>query len=556
MNTAIDTLSRMRREFGIEARRRRLAALAMLRKTPFDSTKTLCAAHDEALFCRAYADDAPVAREAEATLRAIADAAHAIARRRENSTTPPLKNSGIAGAHVIASFSFDLVRWLATKNPPAKIEWENDWAGQTLDDLLPILGIPAEADSSMTNELPTREWLQRACGRFRGGALPWLCEQIARLDASPDVRDRLFKSLDLYIRWRVPPAASRTLARFPARPLFPQRDALLRNVPIRDWIARRPPPPRRLERRDALRMIDLARAVLAARCRETDPVTYANPREIEMFALERGVDVALFGLQPSRRLPIESYFGFLAARNCVPIAYGGGWVFFGRCEIGVNLFEEFRGGESALIFAQVLRTYAWHYRVRQFLVDSFQFGEDNPEAIRSGAYWFYHRLGFRSTSAELRRIADREQQAMNQSPAHRTSPRILKRLATAPLFLNLHAAPRDGGTYVPVAPDLIRIAQRVSATIGRDYAGDRARALADAIKRTTPQMTEWSAEATQRFAPWMMLVRDLARWPSAERRRLAQALNAKLAPRERSYALALQRCERLRTTLMAAAQAR
>ncbi|NJM51440.1 MAG: hypothetical protein HC843_11690, partial [Sphingomonadales bacterium] len=63
----------------------------------------------------------------------------------------------------------------------------------------------------------------------------------------------------------------------------------------------------------------------------------------------------------------------------IPVAYGGGWVFGDRCEIGINVFDDFRGGESALLFGQILRVYRHHYRVRRFLVDPFQFGAGNRE---------------------------------------------------------------------------------------------------------------------------------------------------------------------------------
>ena len=55
---------------------------------------------------------------------------------------------------------------------------------------------------------------------------------------------------------------------------------------------------------------------------ETDPITYANPREVTLVRLERGIDIALFGSVPERRLPIESFFGFVIAKNRVPIGYG------------------------------------------------------------------------------------------------------------------------------------------------------------------------------------------------------------------------------------------
>ena len=221
------------------------------------------------------------------------------------------------------------------------------------------------------------------------------------------------------------------------------------------------PRPVSLGRRGQEEIIDVARATLAARARETDPVTFANPAETKLFRLERGVDIALFGMQPARRLPIESYFGFVAARNRIPIAYGGGWVFFGRCEIGVNLFEEFRGGESAVIFAQVLRAYRQHYRVRQFLVDPYQFGKDNTEAIRSGAFWFYYRLGFRPTDPALWRLADQEFGRIHAQHGYRSPARTLRRFTASKLFLDVPVAEQGkapgpsgaGNRSPPISPN-------------------------------------------------------------------------------------------------------
>jgi hypothetical protein len=39
----------------------------------------------------------------------------------------------------------------------------------------------------------------------------------------------------------------------------------------------------------------------------------------------------------------------------------------------------------------------------------YQLGHDNEEAIESGAFWFYRKLGFRPGRADLERLAEREE---------------------------------------------------------------------------------------------------------------------------------------------------
>jgi hypothetical protein len=305
-------------------------------------------------------------------------------------------------------------------------------------------------------------------------------------------------------------------------------------------------------------LIDIARAALAARARETDPVTFATSDEVDLFRLDRGVDVALFGLAPAHRLPIESYFGFVAARNRIPIAYGGGWVFFGRCEIGVNLFPEFRGGESAVIFAQVLRAYRQRYNLTQFLVDPYQFGRNNPEAIRSGAFWFYYRLGFRPTDPQIAGLATAEMARLHAQPGHLTPASLLRRFADAPLFLDI--APIEAGkvpapdtVWHPVAPDLSALSLAASHWIAQQLHSDRqavAQWAPGAVRRAlgrrvTVPRRGFEREWFERLAPLVAMIPDLARWPVAERRLLAATLAAKGGRRERDYALRLQRLPRL-----------
>ena len=67
----------------------------------------------------------------------------------------------------------------------------------------------------------------------------------------------------------------------------------------------------------------------------------------------------------------------------------------------------------------------------------YQLGHDNDEAIESGAFWFYRKLGFRPGRAELRKLVEREEKKIAADPKYRTPARTLKRLAAGHVFYEL-----------------------------------------------------------------------------------------------------------------------
>lgn len=552
MREFVARLAATRRRFGTGATREKLSLLAEAARRPAVPAPYRLAWHDEVLFCLAHPDSEPVRRAAERELRRIA-------RQLRTARPAPLRtllNSGIAGTWITTSYSPDLLRWLIGRNRTAAIAWGDGAGTEGLEATLPLLALPAEVDGLLSLDLTTEAWVRLASRP--AGELNWLLDRFDALSLSPELRERLFGTMELEVRWRLG-RDSRTLTRFPRRGIHYQREPLRRDVELGQILARPLPAPMRLDRKRVAGLIDTARAVLAARGRETDPVTWANPAETVLFRLDRGIDVALFGLLPGRRLPIESYFGFVAARNRVPVAYGGGWVFFGRCEIGVNLFEEFRGGESAYLFAQVLRTYRQHFRVRQFQVDPFQFGLGNSEAIRSGAYWFYHRLGFRLTEARLRTVAEAEHQRLLARAGYRSPARVLRRFTASRLALEVASAERgespDLKPWRSAAPELPAVSLAVTRWVGREFAGDRDQALRRAerrLKRLTGGGTgkdEMARAWFRRLAPVAAMVPDLGRWSTGDRLALGRILRAKGGPRERDYALALQRHRRFERAL-------
>jgi hypothetical protein len=137
------------------------------------------------------------------------------------------------------------------------------------------------------------------------------------------------------------------------------------------------------------------------------------------------------------RLPKRDYCAGMYFRNGVPIGYAEViWPRHpkgGRMEVGFNLYYTFRQGETAWLYARLLKLYRERYRVTSFLVDPYQLGHENEEAIESGSFWFYYKLGFRPESPEVASLAERELQKIATQPGYRTRPATLCKLADSPM---------------------------------------------------------------------------------------------------------------------------
>lgn len=522
--------------------------------------RELAAHHDTLLFIAAFPDDRRVYALAEASLKRLANRLRkpgALDRR----SLLRLAGSGIAGTFVEYEFTLDSLRWLAQRFPrDVELVWRDDSLGETFEELLATLAFGVEYDGLLEPRYSAREWLRLAAGDQ--DEIAWVVRQFDRLLAArctdASLLDRVFDSQQLNVRWRLrDPLASRTLCRFPPRPCFVHAPRRTTAAPTPAEVIAAPLPKyRKAGMRAARRLIDVARAALAVRSRETDPVAYATPHDVVLHRLERGVDVLLVGMQPHRRLPVEGYVGYVAAKNRIPVAYGGAWIAFDTCAVGINLFDTFRGGESAHVFAQILRAYRGMFGVRTFRVDPYQIGDDNPEAIRSGAFWFYFRAGFRPADPALRSLADREADRIARDRGHRTSPALLRRLALSRMQMNV------AETDDP-ALDLGASSLAVTRWIASRFAGNRTLASASAIARVGSALRarrrrHWpmaERAAFESLALLVGLIPDLRRWPAKDRAALLRVMRARGGPSEMTYLRALRAHTRLRAAVVAIAEA-
>ena len=547
----VDALAECATRFGAAARGEKTRVLARLASIQIAGDKTLERLHEILCFMRAYPDDGAVQAAAEAALRQVPDRVSRLTPRAR----ARLHDSGIAGTDLDYPFGLPMTRWLVTRfSADVSIAWPKFTRGERLEEALCVLVSPVEAEALTEGGLGWRRWLRLASGDART-ELDVLLRLVEAAPMSEATREWLFDALGLPIVWRLGVGApSRTLLRLHGAPIFHHRGPLQRSaIDLAREIARPLRPLRRADRGLAKAVVDAARASMATRARELHAFARANARDVLVADPGRGLRVALVGLQPDDRLPLDAYYAYLAVKNGVPVSYGAGWGCFGTLEFALNIFESFRQGESALVVAQILRVYSRLFRMRTIVVDRSQIDASNPEAVETGAFYFYAKLGFRPTEPRVARLADAERARIARNPSHRSTPAMLKRLGRSNLAFTL-----DGGTPAPVVSGS-RLAALATAHIARAFDGDRAAATADAVARVSRMLgaTAWrrwsppEQRAFERFATLVGLIPDLERWPAHDRERLRDVMRAKGGVSEARYLARLDAHRRLRESLQA-----
>ena len=539
----VDALAAVAPRFAVSARQEKLRLLDRLAECEIHGPRSLGAFHETLCFLQAYPDDAEVLTRVDRALEQFP----ARVKRLGVPAARRLRDSGIAGTSLDYPFGYPMARWLARRFPrDVEILWEQFTEEERLQESLVLLLNPTEHDAfSDEGGLGWRRWLEVARAGRALTDLQVLLELFDRANLDAATRDWLFESLALPIGWRLHGAgASRTFAKLPwPRPVFRGgAEAPSRRSGPRDFIreVRRPLPSlRAAPRRLAESLIEAARLAMAVRFRELFAFSYANPGDVLVADPGRGLRIALIGILPTARLPFEGYYAYLALRNGVPVGYGAAWQLVGALELAVNVFEPFRRGESAFILSQVLRAYHRAFGMRTVVVDPYQIGHGNLEALESGAFYFYRHLGFRPRDPAVRRLAEAEQAKIARDPSYRTPLPLLRRLARSEIYLPLSASDPDAEQRVTASA----LAALVTGHIARRFHGDRraaaqAASVAVAAAVGAERRRHWprdERDAFEQLSLLIALIPDLARWPAADRRRLVRVLRAKGGPSEARY---------------------
>ena len=549
-------LEPIRYTFGPGVTRRVAKLLARLGARRFPDVASLIGFHETLLFLRAFPHGPATIRQTQGLLRGFSQRVEQLRRAgADMDEFDPLEVSGIAGATMQDTLSYDLVLWMV-KHLPGKLEiaWDDYHDERAMGAVWPLL-MPLQAeDAYVEADVPWRKWLQtvRPEGKSQ---LRWLVEQIQQLPGSALEKSRVYDRLRLPVRWMVGNQRySRTLNWKTPRETFYHRGPLITRseVSLAEQLAQPPPVLRRLPRAAGEAAMNLIREIMLVRYRELYGTTLGDPNSVVRADVGRGVSIYLWNLPPGRRLPLRAYVAGFTLKNGVPINYIEA---IGVCEwmeVGFNTFYTFRGGEVAWIFAQALRCLARLTGATCISMYPYQLGDGNDEAIESGAYWFYRKLGFRPARAEQARLVEREERRIARDRKHRTSARTLRRLAAAHLIYELPGG--KPGAWDKFSPRTIGL--EVNRRMAREFQGDstklRRTASAALAKILGEGLSEWTVPEKEAFENFAVLLRrvPVLSWRAIEKRDLVQLIRAKAGPDEMRYLRLTQKHVRLREALL------
>ena len=302
------------------------------------------------------------------------------------------------------------------------------------------------------------------------------------------------------------------------------------------------------------RLVTLAREAMVLRHRDLDAFAYGDPRDVRLFDCGDGLEIAVIGMKPERRLMLEAVYGYLTLKNGVPIGYVLTSALFGSSEIAYNVFDTWRGGEAAQVYGRVLGVTRQLYGSDTFTIYPYQLGGGgNTEGLESGSWWFYQKLGFRAREPEVLAVMARELKQMRRDRSHRTPIRTLAEIAEHNVYWS---AGRDRDDIIGVFP-IGNIGLRITDYLAARFGADRERGqrtCADEAARLcgVRGWRKWAAGerlAWLRWSPLMLILPGVANWTAAEKKALAAVARAKGGLRESDYADRLDAHVKLRAAL-------
>ena len=526
----INQLHSIRNRYGKRFSTQKLKLLKVISREEPTDKKTIQSWYEILLFLLTYPDNRSVHAAAFASLRQLETTI-----QQDKKLQDRLFNSGLSHSSLCASFGFEIVKWLRQTNPHLirldSFESDDETIRSVISAALPKV----ESEILQDGNADWRSWLKNFMKKGED-LLDVLISVFDQADIRPEVRDELWAALGMV-----------TEINLPAHPILPAslvKPFNHRSLEKKITSLRLPelnPKKMKLSAAEAETIIEYGRLILVRHFREIDPISFTAAPYVSYYRLSHGISIALMGMIPRRRQPIDCYMGYIAFKNGLPVAYAGSWILFDSGRIGLNIFPAFRGGESQYIFRQIAALHAKVYRLKRLSVDPYQIGKDNSDGIHSGAYWTYYRSGFRSIDKEQKQLAAAEVKKIKTIKNYRTPATVLKKLADSrmELFLDKKAFRFD-------ATDLSRLYAKL---IKKQWGGDRKSAeatlfpwLAGLLKIKNP------FEENRQFIlkNWAVLLGDQKKLSGELKRTLKKLFEAKSIGIEEEYITLLQKNSELR----------
>jgi hypothetical protein len=536
--------------FGRDATARKLKLLGTLERSPLATAGRVLDLHELLCYWRAYPDNAEILVAVERMLERF-DRRPDLRRFREE-----LEDSGIAGTALHFAFFWPMAVRVAERWPDRiTVDWGDFEKAKDLEKILDLLLPYSETVVLDTMRLSPRRWVELLKGPDENDAV-FLIRRFAALRAVGPVKERLYESLDIPIRLAPgPDTPARTREKWDRAPvIFLKRPPSRTRPSLRQAVQAADFRVRSLSPEEARRMIDLANAAMVPRHRDLLVFLNGDERDVRLVDFGDGLQFAMIGAKPGHRLVLEAVYGFLTLRNGVPIGYVLNSALFGSCELAYNVFETFRGAETARNYARFVAVVNRLFQADSFTVDTYQLGLRNQEGLKSGAWWFYYKLGFRPRHPEIRALVREELARIRADRSYRTSRQRLRRLAADNLFYSLGRSRPDVLGRIAMGNVGGRITRYLAERFGSEReqgirtCSEEAARLLDVrnLRRLPPdERTAW-----ERWSPLVRILPGVERWSSAERRALVSVVRAKGGRRESDFVRLFDGHVRLRRAIL------
>jgi hypothetical protein len=579
LDTLLTNLEYWENEFGLGTARKVQRLLRQIGRHQFRDPKLLIRFHESLLFVRAFPQSVSLVPQVETLLRSFHERVERIRDLgADMSVFDDFDTSGIAGTTMQDSVNFEVARWLVRQMPESiEIAWddydeERAW-GSTWPRFIPLLREDADVEAN----IPWRQWLDAVRGSRQD--IEWLIRHFEQVEiAAPGEADRvrgeLYDSLRIPLRWRLQDLKLSRTRNWTRPRRFYIHDAPLiarKEVSLAAELSR---PPVRLKRpsqseRDwVMRTI---KEIMLVRYRELYGTTLGDPQSVVRADLERGVVIYLWNLPPGRRLPLRAYVAGFALKNGVPINYVEA---IGLCEwieVGFNTFYTFRQGETAWIYAQALRCLRAETGASVISVYPYQIGQNNDEALDSGAFWFYRKLGFRCGLPEIEQLARTEEKKIAADTRYRSPRRTLKRLAEGHMFYEIDSAAAriankeddSGGAASAVVSGAwdrfstrnlgLRATRKMAQEFGGNLPEMRDASAARISRVLGVKSYRWTNAERRSLEEWSLvlsLIPKISVWSDAEKWKMIEIIRAQSGPDEMHYLHLTQHHEQLRRELL------
>ncbi|MCC7012129.1 MAG: hypothetical protein IT454_06190 [Planctomycetes bacterium] len=549
---ALIELEALKARFGDGSAARKLQLLEQLARAELASASQVERLHEVACFLRAHPDDQHVLAASERLLEGFA-------RRRDlKRHRDALADTGIAGTAIHYPFFAPTARRLCAQwGERLHVHWRWFEGREKLEGRLALLASYSETPGLDEYDMPLARWIARLKGPRETDA-QFIIRRFERIGASEAERDALYEELGLELTLEPGPTTpSRTLARFPRPKVHFQTSALRRERPdIRRELARPPLSIRAVDEREGARWVELARNAMVTRSRDLDAFMHGDARDVRVIDCGEGLEFVCIGVKPDRRLMLESVYAFLTLKNGVPIGYVLTSALFESSEIAYNVFDTWRGGEAGYVYGRVLAMTRAVFGSNAFTIYPYQLGGDgNSEGLKSGAWWFYQKLGFRSRAPAVLALMERELARLARDPGQRSSLSTLKVLAKENVYWY---AGRERDDVIGLFP-LDRVGLAITDYLAARFGSDRERGehvcAAEAATRCgVRDWRRWSADERlwwTRWSPLLLLLPGLERWSADERASLVAVVRAKAGRRESDFVRAIDAHSKLRSALRA-----